>query len=276
MAKKKKVKTKKKNKVSVDELNAYNMAYGDELGRKDYFSYVILPGILMAAFGTILLYNPIVSIVMFIIGIAYGWLFFFPKSIRKNYLQMSFDQRNKFINNMTQVMTDSTKTVLDALNSVTMRADGEFKDDLMRLQAGLFGSNKEDIKFAIDELSEKYEDDVIFVQYMEQIETAMLEGNSNIEALKDIKEYHNQMKTKQEYYGKMKQAHVSDMMVMAFTIVVFVLALTFSFGFETYLSAFAHTIVGYITVGLYLLILSVFLKQFSTYLFDDSVTSISS
>lgn len=272
----KKVRTRRKNRVSVDELNAYNSAYGDDLKNKDYFSYVILPGILFAAFGTILLYNPIVSILMLVIGVAYGWLFFLPKSVRKNYDKMAFDQRNKFINNMTQVMTDSSKTVLEALAAVVPRADGEFKDDLMRLQAGVFGSNKDGTKMAFKEISDKYEDDIVFTQYMEQVETATIEGNSNSETLKDIKEYHNQMKVKQEDYEKQKKAHLDDMKVMAFTIVAFILALTFSFGFETYLSAFAHTIVGYITCGLYLGILSIFVKQFSTYLFDDNVTSISS
>ena len=276
MAKKKKVKTRKKNKVSIDELNAYRSAYGNELQKKDYFTYVLVPGILFLAFGTILLYNPIVSFVMFVIGVAYGWLYFLPKSVRKHYDKMGMDQRNKFINNMTQVMTDPSKTVLEALSSVTMRAEGEFKDDLMRLQAGLFGSHKDGIRFSIQEISDKYEDDIVFTQYIEQIETAALEGNSNIDTLKDIKEYHNQMKVKQDNYETLKKSHLDDMKVMAFTITAFILALTFSVGFETYIRAFAHTLVGYGTCGLYLLILGFFFKQFSTYLFDDSVTSISS
>lgn len=275
MARKKKVKTANKKKVTIDELNAYRTAYGNELGRKDYVKFVLVPGILFAFFGTILLYNPFVSIAMFIGGAIYGWVFFLPKSVRKTYDKHSFDQRNKFINNLTQVLTDPSKTVLEALGAVAMRADGEFKDDLMRLQAGLFGSDRDGVKLTIREVTDKYQDDIIFTQYMEQIETAALEGNSNVDTLKDIKEYHNQMKVKQELYEKQKKAHLGDMKVMAFTIVAFILALTFSFGFETYISSFAHTLVGYGTCAVYLLIIGVFFKQFSGFLFDDSVTTIS-
>lgn len=275
MARKKKVKTANKKKVTIDELNAYRSAYGEELGRKDYFTYVIVPGFLFAFFGTILLYNVWLSIAMFVFGCIYGWSFFLPKSIKKNYEKASFDQRNKFINNLTQVLTDQSKTVLVALGSVASRADGEFKDDLMRMQAGLFGSDRDSVTEAFNEMTDKYKDDVIFVQYMEQVETATLEGNTNIDTLKDIKAYHNEMKVKQEQYEKKKNANVGDMKVMAFTITAFILALTFSFGFDMYLTAFARSWVGYVTCAIYLLIIGMFFKQFSTYLFDDSITSIS-
>lgn len=268
-----KVKTKNKNKVTIEELNAYNTAYGDKLGKKEYFKYVVLPGLLFAFFATILLYHWLFSLVMFLFGVLYGWMFFLPKSIRKNYEAASFQQRNNFINNMTQVMTDPNKTVTMGLNEVAKRAEGEFQDDLLRLQASLFGSNHDDIKEAFREISEKHQDDVVFTQYMEQIETASLEGTGNVETLKDVKEYHNQMKAKQEYYENLKQSHLGDMKVMAFTITAFILALTFSFGFDTYISAFARSIPGYITVAVYVTIIGIFFKQFSTYLFDDSVTT---
>jgi len=271
-----KVKTKKKNKVTIDELNAYNTAYGDELGKKEFFTYVILPGFLFCFFATILLYQWVFSLIMFLGGVLYGWMFFLPKSIKKNYEKVSFQQRNNFINNMTQVMTDPNKTVSMGLNEVAKRAEGEFQDDLLRLQASLFGSNHSDIKEAFYEISSKYEDDVVFTQYMEQIETAALEGTGNAETLKDVKVYHNQMKEKQQNYEKLKQGHLGDMKVMAFTITVFILALTFSFGFDTYISAFARSLPGYITVGVYLTVIAIFFKQFSTYLFDDSVTTMRS
>lgn len=270
----KNVRTKKQGRVTIDELNALNNAYGEDLGSKEYLTYVLVPGIGFLAFGTLLLYNPIVSVTMFILGVLYGWLFLLPKSIAKAFEKQSFAQRNKFINNMTQVMTDSSKTVLDALSAVIIRADGKFKDDLMRLQAGIFGADRQGIKDAFNEISGMYEEDIIFTQYMEQVETAALEGNSNVETLKDIKNYHNQMKTKQEDYETLKQSHLGDMKIMMFTITIFILALTFSFGFETYLSAFARAPAGWITCGIYMSIIGFFFKQFNGYLFDDSVTSI--
>lgn len=270
-----KPKTRKRNSVDVNELIAYREAYGGQLGVIDYVKLVVGPGLAAGVFATIVLYTPIVSIVFTILGLLYGYLFLMPNTIRKEYEQESFSQRNNFINNMTQIMTDENKTVGKAIGTAKVRAQGEFKDDLARLEARMFGADVPGIQDAIDEMAEKYEDDPIFSQYIEQIETAAIEGNSNIDTLKDIKGYHNEMQTKQEEYEKQKQGHLSDMKTMVFTILVFIGALTFSFGFDTYIEAFAHAWAGRITGGLYLLIIVFFVWQFSGYLFDDSVTSTS-
>lgn len=269
-----KVKTKKKRTVDIEELIAYREAYGGQIGFMDYVKMVVLPGLGFGILATLILYTPIISILFFIMGCAYGYFYLMPKTIQKEYETESFAQRNKFINNMTQIMTDDNKTVGKALGTAKVRAQGEFRDDLARLEARLFGADIPGIQDAIDEMGEKYEHDPIFSQYIEQIETAAIEGNSNIDTLKDIKGYHNQMKNKQDEYEKLKKGHLSDMKTMIFTILVFIGALTISFGFTTYITAFAHAWAGRISGGIYLMINLFFLKQFSVYLFDDSVTSI--
>lgn len=268
-----KVKTKNRKKVDVNELVAYREAYGRQFGLIDYVKLVIFPGIAFAILATAVLYTPIVSIVFFAIGVMYGYTFLMPNVIRKEYEGESFRERNKFINNMTQIMTDENKTVPMALGIAKVRAKGEFQDDITRLEAQLFGSDVPGIQDAFDVMSDKYEDDPIFTQYMEQLETAAIEGNTNAETLKDIKGYHNQMKTKQEVYEGQKKAHLGDMKSMLFTVAVFLGALTFSFGFDTYINAFAHAWAGRITGGIYLMMMLMFLRQFSGFLFDDSVTS---
>lgn len=266
-------KTKNRKKVDVTELMAYREAYGKEFGAIDYIKMVLLPGLGFTFLATIVLYTPIVSIIFGIMGLYYGYTFLMPNTIRKEYELESFAQRNKFINNMTQIMTDGNKTVSGAVSTAKIRAQGEFKDDLARLEAKIFGADVPTIQDAFDAVSDKYEDDPIFSQYMEQIETSAIEGNANVDTLKDIKGYHNEMKAKQEEFEKLKQGHLSDMKTMMFTIIAFIAALTFSFGFDTYLSAFAHALAGRIAGGIYLAISMFFLKQFSGFLFDDSVTS---
>lgn len=260
--------------VDLEELMAYRRAYGSELVKRDYFKYVVIPGLLFCFLATILLYNPIVSVVFMIIGLLYGYTFFMPKAIEKTYNQNAFAQRNKFINNMTQIMTDESKTVATALNKAIVRADGEFKDDLMWLSASLVGADVPIIQNSFEYIADKYEDDVIFGQYLEQVETATIEGNVTIDTLKDIRSYHNQIKTKTEEYEKAKGAYLKDMRMMMLTVIAFIFALTFSFGFNTYLTAFAWALPGWVASTLYLVLQLFFFKQFSTYLFDDSVTSV--
>ncbi|WP_244895510.1 hypothetical protein [Evansella clarkii] len=266
--------TKKKKSMNVDELRAYRVAYGGKLGVKDFMNYVGLPAGLFGVFSFLLLYNGWVTAVCVIIGAIYGLASLLPKSVKKQYEYEAFNQRNKFLNNITQVLTDDNQTVLMAIRKVTTRSTGEFKEDLKKFHAMLIGADNERIRESVIWFSEKYDDDVIFQQYLEQLETAMIEGKTNIDTLKDIKTYHNDIRKKQDGYERAKNGHLKDMKQLIIITGILIIALAVSFGFETYLSAFARHPVGYISSGLYLLMLTIFFKQFVGYLFDDSVMEI--
>lgn len=269
---KRKVKTAKRNRMTVDELNAIKTSYEEPLKGKDYLKFIGLPGLIAGAFVTIQVYYPLVTLVAFLLGCLYGWLYLLPKTVKKNYERASLIERNKFLNSMTQVMSDESKTVQQGLDTVTLRIDGAFKDDLIRLQASLFGADTDKARHAFRIITKKYEDDIIFSQYMEQIETSLIEGNSNVETLKDIKEYHNQMKDKQEDFENLKGGHFSAMKVMFGMVCVLVIAVNFSFGFDSYYEAFARHWIGWATSAIYTSAITYTVLQFSKYMFDDSVT----
>ncbi|MEY8742815.1 hypothetical protein AB9M62_25460 [Bacillales bacterium AN1005] len=271
----KKLNTRKKNVLNVDELNAFKVAYGKPLRTKDYVYYVGMPALIFAVFSFLLLYYWWLSLIMAVVGAIYGFRVFLPKSVKKAYQDISFAQRNKFVNNMTQILTDEGKTVSKALQIANSRADGEFQKDISELQARLIGADNSQIKKAFKTIEDKYQDDVIFTQYIEQLETAMLEGRANIDTLKDIKSYHNDMKKKQTEYENKKTGHLKDMKMLGGVVVLFLLAVSFSFGFNTYINDFARHPVGWITCGVYLLLMGQFFRKFSTYLFDDSILEVS-
>ncbi len=266
--------TRKKNIINVDELNAYKVAYGKPLKARDYLYYVGMPSLIFGGFSFILLYYWWFSLIMIVAGSIYGFKFFLPKSIEKHYEMQSFSERNKFINNMTQVLTDESKTVIRALSTVNSRAEGELRKDLTVLQARLQGADNHQIQLAFKSLADKYEDDIIFVQYLEQLETAMLEGRANIDTLKDVKSYHNDMKKKKNEYEFKKQGHLKDMKMLCGVVVVFILAISFSFGFSIYVNDFAHHPIGWVTCGIYISLMAHFFKKFSTYLFDESILEV--
>ena len=260
--------------MNVDELRAYRVAYGKKLGTKDYIAYVGVPAGLFGGLSFLLLYNLWITGICLIIGMIYGLLSFLPKSIKKQYESEGFNQRNKFLNNITQVLTDDNQTVLMAIKKVTTRSDGEFKEDLIQFHAMLIGADNDRIRDAVVWFSDRYEDDIIFTQYLEQLETALIEGKTNIETLKDVKTYHNDIREKQEFYERMKNGHLSDMKQLVIITAILIISLAVSFGFSTYLEAFARKPVGYISAGLYLSIMAIFFRQFSSYLFDDSVLEV--
>lgn len=270
----KKIKTNKKGLVNVDEIQAHKVAYEKPLNVKDYSFYIGTPAVILGGFTFILLYYWWFSLIMAVVGGIYGAVLFLPKAVTKNYEMHSFRERNKFINNMTQILTDDSKTVPRSLMTAAARSEGEFKEDLLVLQARLMGADNQTIQDAFRDVEDKYEGDVVFVQYVEQLETTMLEGRTNIDTLQDIKTYHNDIKVKQDEYQKEKNGYLKDMRMLLGVMVVFILAISFSFGFELYKEAFAHNFVGWVTIGIYLLLMGNYFRTFSKYLFDDSIMEV--
>lgn len=270
----KSLQTQKKNILNVNELNAYKVAYGKPLKSSDYVYYVGMPALIFAGFSFILLYYWWFSLIAGIVGAIYGAKTFLPKSVQKHYKAQSFAQKNKFINNMTQILTDESKTVTRALATANSRAEGEFQQDITRLEARLVGADNSQIRNGFKQLCNKYKDDIIFIQYLEQLETAMLEGRANIDTLKDIKSYHNDMKKKQNEYEIKKQGYLKDMKMLGGIVIIFILAISFSFGFDTYVNSFAHHPIGWVTCSIYMLLMLQFFRKFSKYLFDDSVLEV--
>lgn len=260
--------------MNLDELNSYKTAYSKPLDRNDIIKYVILPGLVLSGFSYILLYSWIVSTVLFIAGALYGIKTYLPKSIEEAYHAQSYQERNRFINNLTQVMTDKNKTALQALEMVIPRAKGELHQQLIKLNAQIRTGSKESIAEGFIELADSHKEDVIFQQYIEQVETAVYEGHSPIGTLQDIKDYHNETVQKLKEFQRGKDSQLSDIKRMMLIVVVIILALNFSFGYSTYLNAFARTPVGWVTTGIFLTSMSVIFMSFFKAYFDHSITEV--
>lgn len=271
----KKLTTRKKRVLNVDELNAYKVAYGQPLKTRDFVYYVGIPAFIFSGFSFLLLYYWWLSFIMALVGALYGVKVLLPKSVEKTYQYHSFVQRNKFVNNMTQILTDDGKTVSRALQLANARAEGEFQNDINELQARLIGADNNLINKAFKAIEDKYQDDVIFAQFLEQLETVMLEGRTNLDSLKDIKTYHNDMKKKQREYQSKKNGYLSDMKMLGVVVVIFLLAVSFSFGFSTYINDFARQPIGWISCGVYMSLMGQFFRKFSIFLFDDSIFEVS-
>lgn len=271
----KRAKTKKKGVFNVDELQAYAVAYGKPLGKRDYFGLIIAPAFFLSLFSFLLVYYWWVSLIVFLIGGIYGYSVIMPKTVKRNYEVRALQERNKFINNMTQILTDEDKTLVKALSQAKSRCAGELRNDINILEATLMSSDIDSVKAAFYDLNSKYKEDIVFSQYIEQLETAVLEGKTNIDTFKDIKTYHNDLVRKTKEYHMIKNGHKKDMTQMLIIIVCFILAITFSFSFTTYYEAFARGLVGWITSLLFFTIISLFLNNFVKLYFDDSIMEVS-
>ncbi|HDR6259335.1 hypothetical protein [Bacillus cereus] len=266
--------TRKKKFVNAEEINAFKVAYGKPLNKKDYMRFTTIPGLVTGVFSFLLLYIWWLSLILGLMGGLYGLKVLMPKIIKRAYERDSFRERNKFVNNMTSLLSNENQTLLTALKRAINRANGELKEDLNILMANIIGADQTQVIHAFKQLSNKYREDITFDQYLEQLETCVLEGRTNLETLKDIKTHHNETKEKKDDYERKKEGHMKDMKTLCFIIVVFILAITFSFGFNTYITAFARHPIGWITSGIYMSILFFFFKSFTAYFFDDSIMEV--
>lgn len=268
------MKFRRKRILTLDELNAYRKAYGKPIQKKELFLTIMIPFSVTFFYTFILYYYWWLSFICGVIGAIYGYIFITSQQVKRVYENNAFRERNNFINTMTQLLTNNERTVLQALQTVTERANGEFKKDLQKLSSELIDANNEDIKNAFQELADKYEKDVIFSMYVEQLITAATQGRTNVDTLKDIKSYHNEVKKRQEKFFEAKKRKERDFKYMCRVGLFFIAAVTFSFGFGQFIENYAHHAIGWVSSAIYLLILARIFHTFLKRMGDDSVMEV--
>lgn len=283
------LKTKVKGQFNVEEVNALNQKYEGGLTRSHYMQYIGGPALLAATIGIMFTYYWFVALLLGLLGAWYGYRYILPSIIKQRYYVSSLKERNAFVNNMTQILTDKGKTIGTALGTATARAKGELKQDLKILQVSLAGSNEKQKAEAFTMMRNKYQHDVVFIQYLEQLETLAQEGNSDrlmegnikaqggsaLDTLKEIKSYHNDMLTQQRKFLELKTQKYGEIKQLLQILGIVLGSLTVSFGFKTYFGAFAHSPVGWITTLIYCTLLYFQLNKFRKLYFDDEIMFVS-
>ncbi|QEZ70791.1 hypothetical protein D4A35_17795 (plasmid) [Paraclostridium bifermentans] len=265
---------KKKKILSIDELNAYRLAYGKPIEKKELFLSLGVPFVVAFFYIFILFYCWWLALIAGFVAMGYGYTFIVPQQVKRVYENNAFREKNNFVNNMTQILTNNDKTVLQALKTVADRSNGEFKEDLLKLQAKIVDGTDDDVQNSFLWLAEKYESDVIFSLYVEQLTTLIVEGRSNIETLKDIKTYHNEIKKRQETFFNQKQQKERDFKFMCKVGVLFIITMTVSFGFKQFIEVYAHNPIGWVSSLTYLLLLAQTYHTFLKRMGDDSIMEV--
>ncbi|MCK1995459.1 hypothetical protein MPH61_23335 [Peribacillus muralis] len=264
----------KKKKYTLDEINALRIAYGDPLQKRELVSSLLIPFSVGAIFTFALFYYWWLAIIAGLVALIYAYKIMLPQNAKRAYEVNSFRERNNFVNNITQMLTNQERTVIDALKTVTERAHGEFKEDLLVLRASLLDANAKEQQNAFQVISHKYKNDVIFDLFVEQLATASVEGRFSMETLKDIKTYHNQVKKRQDDFMAQKQKEAYNFKFIVTIGLVLIMAITFSFGWDKFLNTYARNPVGWLTSSVYLFIISGYFVAFRNKLVDDNIMEV--
>ncbi|GED65582.1 hypothetical protein [Lysinibacillus fusiformis] len=269
----KKIRKFHKGKISINELNAIQTSYSDKLSFKHFLTYLGIPAAIFAVFTHIIFFNYFLTLATMCFGLLYGLLKHLPNMVKKNHYHKSYIERNRFINNCTNLIGNEHVSFLSILEKLIPRLNGELYNDITVLLAKLTSANKELAEKAFDEIVKKYEEDVIFGQFFEQLETAHLEGRPNIETFKELKEQHNAFILQQDEFQVEKGTFITTVMVTAFLVLIIIGLLVFSYSIEIYLDAYAYTTIGMIFNSLFLVLIYLFFNRTMNFLYDDSLTT---
>lgn len=268
-------KFKSRNRLTAEELSAYRNAYEGPLTKNNYLFYIGMPALVLGGFLFYLTYCWYLALPALIVGALYGWQFLLPKSIMRKYQILSFNERNRLINLLTQQVTDKSKIPKTILERVTKRIEGELYEDFSPITSKIAnGSTNREIKAMFEVIKEKYIEDIIFTQYLEQLETNFSSGIDNLDTLKDMTVYHNDLREKRDVFIRYKVERLKDFRLLTIIFVVLISALEFGFGFERYINAFANSIIGKIDSVIYVLAFAFIFISFFNYFFDDSITEV--
>lgn len=269
-----KILRKKGKRLTIEQLQSTQTAYFKSLTFKDYFKHIAFPAFLFALFAQVLFYYWQLTVAASILGALIGFSINLPNTVRMNYKRRSYLERNRLINSMTQLLVNPEYTVLQVFKKVTPRLEGELKQDIEKLMATLsVGSNME-VRLAFQVLVDKYNDDIIFGQFMEQIETSHFEGNNDVGVLKDIKTHHNEVLEKQAGFLSSKNKFNSDFKGLTVIMLVLVGMISIIFSIEKYILHYAHHLTGWLTIPVFLCVCLYAYMKIKKIYYDDSVTEV--
>ncbi len=264
-------------KMDIQELNAFATAYGNPLGTREYVMFVGGPAAILTVVVTLLYFNFIASIIAFIVGAIYGFKNYLPHQVKRNYLIAGLNARGRYMTVTTQLATNDTKSMMMVLRESVDRIDPgtELHHEMTELVANI-GTNIQtsNVRRQFAGLRSKYRHDSIFTQYLEQLETGVLNGNNNIDTLQEIERYHTDLRARTHEFIKEKDGSKKNYAFIGMWVIGLQAGCAFLLGLKAFQAGFSQSPVGLIFGLPFLLIETwVFVSFFRDY-WDDDIMSV--
>lgn len=270
----------KRKRTTIKELNAMEELYGSRMTPSKvfriigsyeivicgcaYFLYQSLPITFMYAFaGALFVYGAVVK-----------------KDIENRYRSRGLFERNKFINFITQSMTTKGAQILPVLTKSINKLNGEFKDDIQHLVAVLCtNSTDEEKRDAFAELNDKYEQDIYFCLFLDQVQTVYWESTYHVETFREFQNSHNLILMKQKEYKRTKNVYRHWTFMTVLGSMGLIVATAFmtgvlagkGFGLTLFSTVYAHSLIGRICSTMYMFGLSFIMVRFFNCYYDDDI-----
>lgn len=267
-----------KRQRTVQDLNAWEQAYGHQLTSTGRYRKILPYVLSITAYGEILFARLPITIVLFLISSVICWSSILAKETYVSYIRASYSERNRIVNMISQALSGGDATLFSALKQTIPSMNGELKHEFQLLLGLIARSARNDElhDWFVNEIS-KYREDVIFGQYLEQLETMNQEGVYTVDTFMSLTHYHNDLYQKQLAYihGKDEQKQA----VFTIVAIVFGLLCVMAFavkGWSGWIKMYCYNPAGKVASVIFIIIYACLIKRFIKIYYDESVTTIGS
>ena len=219
-----------KGRISLEELQAREDAYGHTLNANKMIKIMAPYMIAMGAFSYVLFVNLMFTLIIVVIAGIYSYLQILPREISVRYYRNAYAQRNQLITSFNQYLSNPAITIKSSLFRSCEHLRGEFKQDMISLCAVVYHStNKEEWHREFRRVEDKYKDDTLFREFLEQVENSLIRDTKPRATFLDITNNHTTMFQMQQEWISIRAKHRKNF----FVIVAFVFALVTSVAFSS-------------------------------------------
>lgn len=216
----------------------------------------------------------VTGLVLGLLGFLFGRFKLYPSVIERGYRYRQYDEKNRFINGLTQLLTSDSRSVYDCLVTTQNRAGGQFGKDLERFTYALRDADVDKTVIVFNEFTARYRDDLIFVQFMDQIRITYTEGRNNLVTIQQLKDWHGQVKTKQaEFLSRKNDVVLTFKVYYGLSLGLILFLHTVPMPWQMYAATFGGTFVGIGVAIVYVLTNYPVIKKLTDTYFDDNVLS---
>lgn len=270
----------RRKRITIKELNAMEELYGSRMTPSKVFRIIGSYEIVICGCAYFLYQSLLITLMYAFAGALFVYGIVIKKDVENRYKSRGFFERNKFVNVITQSMTTKDAQILPVLTKSIDKLNGEFKDDIQHLVAVLCTNSTDDEKReAFVELDKKYENDIYFCLFLDQVQTVYWESTYHIETFREFQNSHNLILMKQKEYKRTKNVcrHWTFMTVLGS--IGLIVATAFmtgvlsgkGFNLELFSTVYAHNLIGRICSTIYMFGLSLIMIRFFNCYYDDDI-----
>lgn len=265
----------KKKRTSLADMNARETLYGSPLTTSRIIQGVMGFEILTIAFSLALYWYWWLTLILCALIFWWYMKWLLPKQVQQRYVQRGFNERNRFVNIMTQGLTNPNANILSLLRSSIDKLHGEFQEEILELTTVLMASmDRKTQHEAFTRLIQRYPDDFYFGLFMEQVETVVYESQYHIETFQTFKDSHNQIALKTKQFIAKKNEIKHNFIVMHGISFLLIMSILISGGWAKAVRLYDHSPIGWVISTVYLSLLLFMEMYFYKRYYDDSVTTL--